>query len=578
VAAPRLRTLVLPEGWLSLLPERAARRRTALRAVALLQNHVLPRYLAARWASTAQAVPPVTIEAAALWRDWLLTLTRLDRGDAGTEWLFLPLAIVWQQDGTALSTVPAAATTLAQVRRQATPGFLFEALADAGFVRTLACAIGTGEEIPFGGGHLALRPTDACLELLAGCAEADVHPLTEDPDNATVLGDRLILKTLHCRAPAAGAEKPSEAAAGAPSGPAQSRVGQVPDPMVEIARHLTESARFPGTPALAGHIDGHFDDDCGGNTPCTLALLEQYVPNQGNLAARVRDLLQRLCDEYFAAGSGDAWREDPGQIGFAELADRLGARIGELHAALAYGRDDEDTANGAFRPEPMAEADHERLREALQATAVRAVDALRDRRDALPAAAAEAADRLLAAETELHAGIDRLSRHGFGPLRCRIHGDLRLARVLVAQSEPVLIDAGGPAHRPPAERRAKRPPLSDLGTLVCDLHTAVAQLQQRQRAEHPDIYPRLVEPLATWRRQTVDRLLAAHAVAAEGSLLLAADPAQRAEAAWALALGCALDCLEAAVAASPQAPPAQLAAAIAAVLSLHQDAAAASGG
>lgn len=576
VAAPRLKTLVLPEGWLSLLPDRAERRRTALRAVALLQKHVLPSYLASRWASTAEPAPRVTIEAAAPWRDWLLTLVRLERpiqtsGDAAeavTEQRFLPLAIVWQQDGTELSAVPAAATTLAQVRRQATPGFLFEALADAAFVRTLACAIGTGEEIPLGDGRLALRPTDACLDLLAGCAEAEVHALTEDPDNAAVLGDRLILKTLHCRKPPAPAgTQPASAADAAQPAAADS----ASDPMVETARHLTEVAHFAGAPALAGYIDYRRD----AAAPCTLALLEQYVPNQGVLRGRVRDLLQRLCDEHFAAGSGDAWREDPGQLSFAGLVDGLGARVAELHAALAGG-DRQGAVAGAFRPEPMAAADHEHLREGLHARAERALAALRRHRDQLPAAIAEPADRLLAAEAALHDHVDHLSRNGFGPVRCRIHGDLTLNRVLVAQSEPVLIDAGGPAHLPPAERRSKRPPLTDLGTLICDLHSTVADIGQRMRAEHPDLHPRLVEPLGLWRRETVERLLSAHSAAAEASPLLAGDPAQRAETARASALGCALDDLAASTA-RPQAPPASLATALATLLGLLQDAGASVG-
>jgi predicted trehalose synthase len=218
----------------------------------------------------------------------------------------------------------------------------------------------------------------------------------------------------------------------------------------------------------------------------------------------------------------------------------------------------------------MAAADHNRLRDALQAAATRTLDALRDQRDRLPP---PAADRLLAAGADLHARIAHLSRHGFGPARCRIHGDLRLARVLVAGNEPVLIDAGGPAHVPAAERRVRQPPLTDLGTLICDLHTAVADIRQRMQAEHPDLYTRLIEPLAIWRRETVDRLLSAHAAAAvpAPSPLLDPDPQRSAAAARALALGCALDRLDTAIAAGPSTPSTAPAAALETVLSLLHD-------
>jgi predicted trehalose synthase len=157
-------------------------------------------------------------------------------------------------------------------------------------------------------------------------------------------------------------------------------------------------------------------------------------------------------------------------------------------------------------------------------------------------------------------------------VRCRIHGDLRLARVLVAQSELVFIDAGGPAHRPGAERRAKLPPLADLGTLICSLHATVADVQQRMHVEHPELYPRLIEPLAQWLREGVARLLTAHAAISNGSPMLPADARQRAEIGRVFALGAASDALEAQLRAEPQGPPALLAGRLTALLSLLEDA------
>jgi len=397
-----------------------------------------------------------------------------------------------------------------------------------------------------------LQPTAACSELLGDCADAQVQPLAEDPDNASVLGERLILKTVHCR-------KAQDARADADT-------ELDTDPMVELARQLTTVARFPAIPALAGHAD--YRRDVG--PPCTLALLEQFVPNQGSLETRAQNLLRRLSDEHFATAGADAWREDPAQLGFAALLDRLGTRVAELHQALATGNG-RDGVDAAFRPEALAAADHERLRAGLQAAVTRALVALRAQGGALPDQAAEAAARLLAAEADLQGRIAHWSRHGFGPVRCRIHGDLRLARVLVAQSEPVLIDAGGPVHRPAAERRAKQPPLKDLGTLVCSLYTTVAELQQRQQAEHPGLHLRLAGPLADWRRDAVERLLAAHAATSAGSPLLPAEVEQRGDLVRLFTLGSAL---EAVSGLGPQAPPGGRAARLAALVGVLEDAAA----
>ena len=324
---------------------------------------------------------------------------------------------------------------------------------------------------------------------------------------------------------------------------------------------------FPAAPALAGHVD--YRRDAG--PTCTLALLEQYVPNQGDLEHRVADLLWRLSDEHFAAGTGDAWCDDPAQLGFSNLVSRLGARVAELHEALA-GANGRESVGAAFRPEPTAPTDQQHLRQRLRVAASRTLDALRENGSRLPPAVADSAERLRAADDEIYDLIADWSHDGFGPMRCRIHGDLRLARVLVAEGEPVFIDAGGPFHRPAAERRAKQPPLMDLGTLVFSLYTTVADLRQRMQGEHPDLHPRLTEPLAQWRRDTVQRLLAAHAASSAGSTLLPAEEGQRADIVRVFALARALDALASELVASAQGQAGQLPGRLAVLLDLLEDA------
>jgi maltose alpha-D-glucosyltransferase/alpha-amylase len=429
-----------------------------------------------------------------------------------SERLFLPLAIQWQEHEGTLPTVPSAATTLAAVRRQATRGQLFDAFVDAGFVQALARAVGAAASIPIGRGRLDLKPTAAFDALAGKDLDASVRLLPADADNGVVLGDRLVLRTLRCPLAdghAAAAEPPANAPSETTPGPS-SAVESPFEPMVELALHLTGGIGRAKLPALAGHLD--YTDPLGRR--CTLAMLEQYVPNQGDLGCRTAELLRRLCDEYFSARADDTWHDDPAQISFDVLVERLGVALAELHLALVAVPVD------AFRPEPIGAAETAGFRHELHRRVTHTLSRLARRRQTLTGAEQRLADALLAQREDIEQLGSALSAADLGPLRCRVHGDLSLERVLVAESELVLTGAGGPPGRPPHERRRKQPPLSDLGRLLCSLHERVACVEQAMASEHPDQSDRLAKSIRAWRRMIAGRLLGAYTTASAGSALL----------------------------------------------------------
>jgi len=502
VAAVRLRTLVLPEGWRTLQPEQAERRRTALRAVALLQDEVLPAYLRVRWGCPAKELARVDIEAVEPWSDWLFALLRTMPAEGSAERLLLPLAIRWQEDGDAeLPSAPSAATTLARVRRHAAPGHLFEALADAGFVQEVVAAIGAGAGIPLETGRLLLRPTSAFDRLGAESLPVPLPLRVEDIGSGIVIDERLQLRMLRCLVQD-GLERTGQ--------PAPGEGGEMEqEPMVELARYLTEVARFRNAPLLAGHVD-YADAD---GRRCTLAVLQQFVPNQGDLAGRVTELLRRLCEEQFCGRGDGAWRDDPAQISFAALVERLGTRVAELHLALSGAA---AAADAAFRPEAIDAAQVVRFRERLEAAAGGVFQRLAAARHSLSGMDQMLADALLGEREHVKPLIAALSARGLGPVRCRVHGDLDLGRVLIAEDDLVITGAGGPPGASPEVRRRKQPPLQDLGRLLRSLHEIVGTVGRTMGAEHPDSSGRLDGPLADWRREACSRLTGAYAAAAAG--------------------------------------------------------------
>ena len=156
---------------------------------------------------------------------------------------------------------------------------------------------------------------------------------------------------------------PAGAAGGRPIGSEQSNTSVVydrrailklfrhleagPSPELELTDFLTRQAAFPGAPRLAGAVTYQAD----GAEPVTLAVLHEFVPNQGDAWTAT---LERLA-EYYAAAIEGRGEESPDPVfaralaaADAHEAARLGALTGRLHRALASA-----PPGHALAPEPI---------------------------------------------------------------------------------------------------------------------------------------------------------------------------------------------------------------------------------
>ncbi|WP_462322647.1 maltose alpha-D-glucosyltransferase, partial [Halochromatium sp.] len=513
--APRLATLVLPEGWKSLRPDRAKRPEPARRARRLLQDRVLPGYLGNRFQTlsgggqgTALGGAPlsaVQLSAIEAWRDWLLALISVELGDGREAQLLLPLGLRWQDDGAELNAAPPAATTLAQARRHATPGQLCDALADPRFVHAMIELIGSGAQTEWGDGLLSAQPTNAFGRLTADCAGAEVRIPPEDRGHSAALGDQLMLKLLPCAprtstrtstsasanasseaSTAASARGSGESAGRAPTGEEATAVEPALDPNIQIRHYLHEVAGFANTPALAGWLSYESDQQRG---RCTLAILEEYIHNQGNLRAFTLELLSRLCDAY--GERIDAWQADAAHLSYETLIDNLGRRLAELHHALAR----EDVGR-AFAPEQVDAQEQATWAASIAEDLERTLAQLEHFEEELPDEVRPLATALLAQRAEVlrslsdgdgngngsgdeeaDAGVDAgavrdggAGAAGCAALRIRVHGDLTLSRMLVVENDIFFIDFGGDWQRTTEATTDKQSPLIDVAQVLRSFH------------------------------------------------------------------------------------------------------------
>jgi maltose alpha-D-glucosyltransferase/alpha-amylase len=479
----KLATLVIPEGWASLRPEKAQRHEPMERALARLESEILPAYLPTRrwYAAGGTGIRRIALGEREEWDDWLLTLARVEPEEGVAADYFLPLRILWETSGADLTAGAPVAAALARVRRQATQGLLCDAYADEGFLRALVAAVGEGREMSFGSGRLRFSSTSAFARFVPDAPLPGVRVLPEGRDSAAVIDDRILLKGYRRLSPGLS-------------------------PEVEMGRFLTQVSAFPCIPPLLGSVDFR---DRHGESRC-LAVLQGHIPNQGDLFSYTLDLLGRLGEAY---GKRTAeWEADPAHIAYAALVETLGRRTAELHLALAHPGGD-----AAFDPEPITPADLADWRKGIAHEAEETLDHLARHLDDLPQGARGPTEALLGRRAELLARIAEPTPRGLDAVKTRCHGDLHLSRVLAVENDVVFTGFEGEPARPLAERRAKQCPLVDLAGLVWSFREVARSALESLSRDHPAERERLAEPLCSWRAAMVERLLTSYCVAADGS-------------------------------------------------------------
>jgi len=408
--------LVLFDGWLSFFRDKVVPWRMGMadKLRAQLENEVLPRYIESqRWyASKGEPVKSARLHDHAIWDaggglSWLLLIL-----EVGESSYFLPLALGWEDDEQQVRAL--AQSTVARVRQQANVGVSGDAIADEAFCRNVVRAIGEGRVLKTERGTLSFTPTQAFGEIagddLAGLGLGQLH--TQATNTSVTLGERLFLKCYrHLRAGI--------------------------NPELEVGRFLTEVARFPNCVPVAGAVEY----STGSGEPTTLALLQTYLPNQGDGWSYTLDYLERFLETQLGAGE-----ENHGA--YLLLIQALATRTAELHRAFA-------TVSGdpAFDPVAMNEANVAAWKESVRKEAGETLNLVRN-------------EDLLQRREKLLALIEACAGPRGPALRIRHHGDYHLGQVLVASNDFYIIDFEGEPSRPLEEARRKHSPLRDVAGML----------------------------------------------------------------------------------------------------------------
>ncbi len=370
-------------------------------------------------------------------------------------------------------------------------GLLYDAVGDREWCSALLDAIGRRRRLRGDAGEVVAHPLPEFRRALADRPPGmEPSVLKAEQSNTSVLyGDRFILKLFR-------------------------RLEQGENPELEIGRFLTERAAYPHTPAVAGTVEYRVDRAA----PMTLAILETFVPNEGDAWRYTLDTLGHYYDRI-AASPGRPERDGAALLPpepLVDLAGRdvpadayalvgeylpaaqlLGQRTAELHAALAAARDDP-----AFAPEPFGALDQRSLYQSVRGLARQTLQVLRRTARDLPEDAREPAQRVLDSEDEILRRARSILDRKIGGVKIRCHGDYHLGQVLHTGKDFVIIDFEGEPARPFGERRIKRPPLRDAAGMLRSFHyaahVALSQQVARGGAARPEAQAALEWGARAW--------------------------------------------------------------------------------
>ncbi len=407
-----------------------------------LNDQILPRYLGnQRWFSgdrdKASGLRVLYIEPVPGQTDiFMVEVARRDTSE-NDSW-FMPLALIWaeQIDGMPLQYA------LARVRRGPEVGFVSEAYTLPAFSLAMLDCLRSGGQI-----SLPLSRSRAMLKFQAEAGLADLEWSADTPvqwfhgeqsNSTVVVGEDIMIKLLRHIVP-----------------------GEHPE--VEMTRRLTQ-AGYTNASVLLGEVLRINAD----GTPHTLAVVHRRIHNQGDAWSWTQDFLKRSLESAALTGeSGDDYAEELAP--YEAVAGVMGRRLAQMHGVLAETVDD-----AAFAPEKVTRKMATKWGSAIKGMLTAAFRACEQHRDSLDESGKELLASLRRDERALEQAIDRGVQAAEGALSIRIHGDLHLGQVLIAQGDVHFIDFEGEPVRSLQERRAKSLPWRDIAGMMRSFDYAVA--------------------------------------------------------------------------------------------------------
>jgi maltose alpha-D-glucosyltransferase/alpha-amylase len=427
-------------------------------------ERLLPEYLqGCRWFAgkafkikSVQIVDIVSLSSGASQARWVLI--QVDYVEEDPEIYALPLSFMLEKEEIDALSRDHPHAVVARLALKGKEGLICDATFDPKFSAALIDAVVGRRRVTGSRGEVTVKAANGLRKELDREVD-DLEPSvigTEQSNSSVVYGEKYIMKLFR-------------------------RLDRGVNPDLEIGQFLTRKG-FTATPRVAGSIEylrGRRGD------AFTLSILQEYIPNQCDAWTYTQGELTRFYEKLLAQPAErrvevppvnsmlklvdkDPPEETVDLLGsYLETAYFLGARTGELHAALAGATDDRE-----FTPQPFTKLYQRSLYQSMRSQTRQAIRLLRQRWKRLPEAVHTDAEAVLELEPEILKRFAAVHQDKITALRTRCHGDYHLGQVLFTGDDFVIIDFEGEPARPISERRIKCSPLKDVAGMLRSFHYA----------------------------------------------------------------------------------------------------------
>ncbi|TXK26307.1 maltose alpha-D-glucosyltransferase [Pontibacter qinzhouensis] len=254
------------------------------------------------------------------------------------------------------------------------------------------------------------------------------------------------------------------------------------NPDVEVIQALSEKAGFEFVPKFMGTLEQHE----ARKQPMVLMMLQELVPNQGDVWVYMEDALKRFFERlltqderlnpkkmFGTLSKPIAFSEVPEEVqmqlggAHVERVELLGQRTAEMHLALA-GIDHKD-----FAPEDFSLHYQRSLYSSLTSLVRSSFDLLQKKMNDLPESIRAEAEEVLQMRGQVLEQLKMIFARKIDTQKIRTHGDYHLGQVLFTGRDFMIIDFEGEPARSFSERRLKRSPLRDVAGMIRSFHYAV---------------------------------------------------------------------------------------------------------
>jgi maltose alpha-D-glucosyltransferase/alpha-amylase len=202
----------------------------------------------------------------------------------------------------------------------------------------------------------------------------------------------------------------------------------------------------------------------------------------------------------------------------ADQARLIGIRTGQMHLALASGRDLKD-----FRPEEFSLHYQRSLFSAMVSLVREVFQNLKRNISRLPQELQPEAEELLKHRDDVLNVFKRIYNKKLDVMKIRIHGYYTLSQVLLTGKDVAIQGYGGDPLRPYSERRLKRSPLHDVSTMLRSFHNTGYEGFHQNNHILKENMPKYIPFIRLWAHYMGGFFMKAYLDTVAGSKFIPAD-------------------------------------------------------